>query len=91
MGNPLIAGFVDKQHETKNLGVERQNDWGQSKPFRLPWGSLCNVWRIFPMDNLSSLMYASLESGHKIFIRVNLHLQLQCWWCHINFNLKLRV
>jgi hypothetical protein len=26
MGNPLIGGFVETQHETKKSGVERQND-----------------------------------------------------------------
>jgi hypothetical protein len=26
MENTLIAGFVEKQHEAKNFGVERQND-----------------------------------------------------------------
>jgi len=35
------------------------------------------------MGNLSSLRYATSESGLKFVNRVDLYLQLQCWWRHV--------
>ena len=73
MENPLIAGFVEIQHEPKTWAWSGKTTEGQASPSDCHKTAIMMSDEEFLIENLS-LFYGPLESGLKFFIRVDLYL-----------------